>query len=127
MTFGVSGKHVGDAVGVPAFVHQRDHVGVLEQILQLALDVAEVDVDQDGAGLDDAEHRDDDFDAVAAVQPDLVVLLDALVDEVVGEAIGLLLQLGVGELLVAADQGDTVRHSVDGVLGEIGNVQGHRT
>ena len=108
-------------------MHQRDHVGVLEQVLQLALDVAEVDVDQDGAGLDDAEHRDDDLDAVAAVQPDLVVLLDALVDEVVGEAVGLLLQLGVGQLLVAADEGDTVWHGVDGVLGKIGNVQGHGT
>ena len=93
--------------------------------LQFALDVAEVDVDEDGAGLHDAEHRDHDFDAVAAVQSDLVVLLDALVDEVVGEAVGLLLQLGVRELLVTADQGNTVRHSVDGVLGEIGNVQGH--
>ena len=47
--------------------------------------------------------------------------------QVVGEAVGLLLQLGVGDLLVAADQGDTVRHGVDGVLGEIGDVQGHRT
>ena len=108
-------------------MHQRDHVRVLEQILKLALDVAVVDVDQDGAGLDDAEHRDHDLDAVAAVQPDLVVLVDALVDEVVGEAVGLLLQLGVGELVVTADQGDTVRHSVDGVLGKIGNVQGHGT
>ena len=108
-------------------MHQRDHVGVLEQVLQLALDVAEVDVDQDGARLDDAEHRDDDLDAVAAVQSDLVVLLHALVDQVVREAVGLLLQLGVGQLLVAADQGDTVRHSVDGVLGEVGNVQGHGT
>ncbi len=108
-------------------MHQRDHVRVLEQVLQLALDVAEVDVDQDRARLDDAEHRDHDLDAVAAVQPDLVVLLDALVDEVVGQAIGLLLQLGVGELFVATDEGDTVRHGVDGVLGKIGNVQGHRT
>ena len=121
------GQHVGDAVGVPALVHQRDHVGVLEQVLQLALDVAEVDVDQDGARLDDAEHRDDDLDAVAAVQADLVVLLDALVDEVVGEAVGLLLQLGVGQLFVARDQGNTVRHGVDGVLGKIGDIQGHGT
>jgi hypothetical protein len=45
----------------------------------------------------------------------------------VGQAVGLLLQLGIGELVVTADQGDTVRHSVDGVLGKIGNVQGHGT
>ena len=119
------GQHVGDAVGVSPFVHQRDHVRVVEQILQLALDVAEVDVDQDGAGLHDAEHRDHDLDAVSAVQPDLVVLLDALVDQVVGEAVGLLLQLSIRQLLVTADQGNAVRHGVDGVLGKIGNVQGH--
>ena len=126
-TFGVVGQHVGDAVGVLALVHQRDHVGVVEQVPQLALDVAEVDVHQDGARLHDAEHRDDDLDAVAAVQADLVVLLHALVDEVVREAVGLLLQLGVGELFVAADQGDAVRHGVDGVLGKVGDIQGHGT
>ena len=121
------GQHVGDPVGVAALVHQRDHVGVLEQVLQLALDVAEVDVDQDGAGLDDAEHRDHDLDAVAAVQPDLVVLLHTLVEQIVGQAVGLLLQLGIGQLFVTADQGNAVRHGVDGVLGEVGNVQGHGT
>ena len=104
---------------------QRNHVGVVEQVAKFALDVAEVDVDQDGARLHDAEHRDDDLDAVAAVESDLVVLLHALIDQVVREAVGLLLQLGVGQLLVAADEGDTVRHSVDGVLGKIGNIQGH--
>ncbi len=47
--------------------------------------------------------------------------------QVVGEAVGLLLQLGVGQLLVAADQGNAVWHGVDGVLGEVGDVQGHGT
>ena len=108
-------------------MHQCHHVGVVEQVAQFALDIAEVDVDQDRAGLDDAQHRDDDLDAIAAVEPDLVVLLDALVDEVVREAVGLLLQLGVRELLVPANEGHTVRHGVDSVLGKIGNVQGHRT
>ena len=121
------GQHVGHPVGVPPLVHQRDHVRVLEQILQLALDVAEVDVHQNGARLHDAQHRDHDLDAVPAVQPDLVVLLHPLVAQVVGQAVGLLLQLGVGELFVAGNEGDTVRHGVDGVLGEIGNVQGHST
>ena len=57
--------------------------------------------------------------------PDLVVLLHALIDQVMREAVRLLLQLGIGQLLVARDKGYTVGHSVDGVLGEIGNVQGH--
>ena len=106
-------------------MHERHHVRVVEQVLQLALDVAEVDVDQDRAGLDDAQHRDDDLDAVAAVEPDLVVLLDALVDEVVRQAIGPLLQLGVRQRLVTRNEGDAVRHGVDGVLGEIGDIQSH--
>ena len=67
---------------------QRDHVGVFEEVAKFTLDVAVVDVYQDGAGLDDAQHRDDDLDAVAAVQPDLVVLLHALIDQVVRKAVG---------------------------------------
>ena len=51
-------QNVGDTVGVLALVDQRDHVGVLEQVAQLALDVAVVHVDQDRARLDDAQHRD---------------------------------------------------------------------
>ena len=122
---GVSGSDVGDPLGVLALVHQRDHVGVLEQVAQFALDVAVVDVDQDRARLDDAHHRDDDLDAVAAVEADLVVLLHTPLLQVVREAVGLLLELGVGQLLVAADQGDTVRDGIDGVLRQVGNIQGH--
>ena len=72
-------------------MYQRDHVGVLEQVAQFTLDVAVVDVDQDRARLDDAHHRDDDLDAVAAVETDLVVLLHPLLLQVVREAVGLLL------------------------------------
>ena len=118
-------QHVGDAVGVLPFVHQSDHVGVVEQVAQFTLDIAVVDVDQNGAGFDDAEHRDDDLDAVAAIQADLVVLLDAVVDQVVRQPVGLLLELGEGDLLVPADDGHAVGHGVDGVLGEISDVEGH--
>ena len=104
---------------------QRDHVGVVEQVAKFALDVAVVDVDQDRARFDDAQHRDDDLDAVAAVQADLVVLLHALLLQVVREAVGFLLELGVGQLFVAADQGDTVGDGIDGVLRQVGNIQGH--
>jgi hypothetical protein len=119
------GQHVGHPVGVAALVHQRHHVRVLEQVLQLALDVAEVDVDQDGAGLHGAQHRDHYLDAVAAVEADLVVFAHALIDQVVREAVGLLLELAVGELFAPTDQGDAVRHGVDGVLGKVSDVQGH--
>ncbi len=122
---GSVGQDIGDAFGVLPLVHQRDHVGVLEQVAQFTLDVAVVDVDQDRARLDDAHHRDDDLDAVAAVEADLVVLLHPLLLQVVREAVGLLLELGVGQLLLTADQRYTVGDGIDGVLRQIGNIQGH--
>ena len=60
-------------------------------------------------------------------RPTLSSFLTPVVDEVVGQAVGLLLELGVGQLVVTTDEGDTVRHGIDGVLGEIGDVQGHGT
>ncbi|GAB3218541.1 hypothetical protein GCM10027535_12770 [Mycolicibacterium hippocampi] len=42
-----------------------------------------------------------------------------------GQSVGLFLQLGVGQLTVTSDQGDAVRHSVDGVLGEVSDIQSH--
>jgi hypothetical protein len=45
----------------------------------------------------------------------------------VGQAVGPLLQLGVGEPFIPGYDGDTVWHGVDGVLGKIGNIQGHGT
>ena len=59
--------------------------------------------------------------------PTLSSFLHALVDEIVGQAVGPLLQLGVGELFVPGYDGDTVWHGVDGVLGKIGDIQGHGT
>ncbi|BBZ31566.1 hypothetical protein MCNF_01710 [Mycolicibacterium confluentis] len=41
------------------------------------------------------------------------------------QAVGFLLEFGIGQLLVAADECDTVRHGIDGMLGEIRDVQGH--
>ena len=41
------------------------------------------------------------------------------------EAVRFVLELGVGQLLVTADQSDAIRHGVDGVLGEVGDIQSH--
>ena len=47
-------------------VHQRDEVGVVEEVAQLVLDVAVVDVDRDRAQLVGGEHRLDELEAVEA-------------------------------------------------------------
>ena len=47
--------------------------------------------------------------------------------EQVRELVGAPVELAVGQLLVATNEGDAVGHGVDGVLGKIGDVQGHGT
>ena len=53
---GASQRRVG------ALHDQGHHVGVVEEVVELALDVAIVDVDVDGADLDDREDCDDVLD-----------------------------------------------------------------
>ena len=63
----VLGRAGGHQRRVGALVDQRHHVGVVEEVVELALDVAVVHVDVDRADLDDREHRDDVLDAVLGV------------------------------------------------------------
>ena len=75
-------------------------------VRQFAGQVPVVDVDGDGAELDDGEQRFHGRDGVAGIEADVVAGTDSLRGQVVGQAIGLVLELGVGELAVAADQRD---------------------
>ena len=59
----------GDERPVLALVDERDHVGVVEEVAQLLLDVAEVDVHDAAPHLVDREHRLDPLDAVVARMP----------------------------------------------------------
>ena len=68
--------------------HDHDGVGVVEDVARLVGDVAVVDVDRDGAGLVRAEHRLDPLGAVPGVDRDLVARLDAVLEEMMGEAVG---------------------------------------
>ena len=84
---------------------ERHEVGVVEQVARARLDdVAVVDVDRHRAGLVTAEHRLDPLGAVQRVDPDVVAGLDAAGDQVVGQPVGALVELGVGAALVAGDQ-----------------------
>ncbi len=74
----VLGRARRDRRRVGPLVDQRHHVGVLEEVVELALDVAVVDVDVDRADLDDGEHGDDVLDAVLGVDADVVARADAL-------------------------------------------------
>ena len=63
----------GDAVAERRVEHERFGVGVVEQVPQLVVEVAVVDVDRDAAHLERAELRLEVLVAVVEVQPDLAV------------------------------------------------------
>ena len=79
-----------------ALVDEGDEVGVGEQVAELVLDVAEVDVDPHGPQLEHGPRRLDPLGAVQRVDADVVPGADPLGGEVVGQAVGPLLHLGVG-------------------------------
>ncbi len=118
-------SRLGDQRGVGALVDQRDHVGVVEQVVQLALDVAVVHVDVDRADLDDREHRDDVLDAVLGVDRHMLSGLHPLRLEVMGQPVGPGLQLGEGDDPLTHLHGRLVGRRVDGMLEEVSDVQGH--
>ena len=95
-------------------VHDRLHVGVVEQVAQLVLHVAVVHVHRDGADLERREHALEVLDRVVEVERDVVARPDALVREVVGETVHPLVDGRIGETAFTADQrlgvGDGVGH-----------------
>ena len=121
----VLGCALGDQVGVGALEQQRDHVGVVEQVVQLGLDVAVVDVDRHCPHLQRGQERDHVLDAVLGVERDVVTRLDPLGGQVVRQLVALALELGVGRGAVTHLHREVVGGGVDGVFEEISDVQGH--
>ncbi len=107
---------------VLALVHERDHVGVVEEVAQLLLDVAEVHVHDAGAHLVDAEHRLDPLDAVGAEDAHVVARLHARGLERVGEAGRALVELAERHLAALVDDRDAVGHLVGRQLEQVGEV-----
>ena len=122
---GVLGCGARHERSVGTLVQERDDVGVVEDVVELALDVAVVHVDHDGPDLEDREQRDDVLDAVLGVDPDMVAGSHAAALEEVREPVGVGLQLGVRHDPVGDLDDAAVRNDVDGVLEEIGDVEGH--
>ena len=50
---------------------------------------------------------------------------DSLGGQVVGQAIGLVLELAIGDLAVAVDQRDPLGEGVGGMLEDVGHIQCH--
>ncbi len=118
-------QDVRDLVRVAALVNERNHVGVVEDVLQLVLDVPVIDVDHHGPDLENRDHGLDRLDDVPAVDADLVTRLNAMFTQVVTEAVCSVLQLCISHLAVVRDQRNAVRNEVDCVLYEVCDVKGH--
>ena len=120
-------RHLGDQWRVHPVKDQAHEVGVVEQVLKLAGDVAVVDVDRHRAHLENRDEGDDVLDAVLRVQADVVTGLDTAGLQEVGQLVGLGLQSGEGDDVVPHLHSGLVGNGVDGVFKEIGDVQGHGT
>jgi hypothetical protein len=106
-------------------VDEGGQAGVPQVIRQFVAQVPVVDVDGSGTELDGGQQRFHGLDGVAGVEADMVTASDPLGRQVVGEPVGLVFELGVRDLAVAADQRDPVREDVDGMLEQVGHVQCH--
>ena len=110
LTLGVFGRTFATLSRVAALVNERNHVGVVEDVLQLVLDVPVVDVDHHGPDLENRDHGLDRLDDVPAVDADLVTRLNAMFTQVVTEAVCSVLQLCISHLAVVRDQRNAVRN-----------------
>ena len=98
---------------------------IAQVVRELVAQVAEVDVDGDRAELDRGQQRRHRLDRVVGVEADVAAGPDSLGGQVVGEPVGLVLELAVGDLQVAVDQGHPVGERVGGVLEDVGHIQCH--
>ena len=119
------GRRGGDERCVGALVEQRHDVGVVEEVVELTLDVAVVHVDRDRADLEDREQGHDVLHAVLRVDADVVAHADAAGRQEVRQPVGVGLELGVRHLAVPHLDDGPVRHHVDGVLEQVGDVESH--
>jgi hypothetical protein len=106
-------------------VDEGGQAGVPQVIGQLALPVPEVNVDGHRAELDRGEQRCHRLDRVAGIEADVAAGARALGGQMMGQAIGLVLKLAVGDLTVAVDQCHPLGEGVGGMLEDVGHIQCH--
>jgi hypothetical protein len=83
--------------------HEREQVGIGEEVLELARDIAVVHVHRHGAQLEGGEHPLEVLGAVHEQEPHVIARPDTGSGEVVREAVRALVELGVGEFAPRPD------------------------
>ena len=94
-----------------------DEVCVVEQVGELGVDVAVVDVDGDGPDLEGAQHAFDVLGAVEQLQTHVVAGADARGQQVVGQSVGSFVELVIGQPATTGHHrlvlGDGVGHQLE--------------
>ncbi len=90
--------------------------GVIEDVGEFIGFGGGVDHHEDAAGFEYGPNGDDGFDGVIEADGDAVAAADTGGEQTVGEAIGELVDLGVGEALLAADEGGFSGEAAGGVF-----------
>jgi hypothetical protein len=117
---------LGDVPREGCFVHYDGRVGVVEEVEQLVLAVAVVDVHGNEPGLHRREHRLEVLRPVVAVDGELVARLPAA-REVAGERVGAPIELEPAALDagVAVSHGQPIRNGVGDQLEDVGQIPLH--
>ena len=97
-------------------MYQRDELGLGKQVPQLGVDVPVVDVHRDRPQLVARQERLDQLDRIAAVDADMVPGTDAHGGQIVGELVAACLKLAIGDLGIAAGNGQALGNRVGCVL-----------
>jgi hypothetical protein len=118
-------RQCGNVGGKALLVYQGDEVGVGEQVSQFVVDVAVIDVDPHGSKLEDGPRRLHPFGAVEGVDADVVSRTDTHRGQVVGQTVGPLVHLCVGEPPSSGNQVLAVAESVHRPLEKVGKVELH--
>ena len=127
-SFGCASRAAAIERPVLALVHERDHVGVVEEVAQLLLDVAEVDVHHARPDLVDGEHRLDPLDAVRREDADVLAgLARRRPASAWASRFARVFELGVGDAPAAVDDRDAVGDLVGGELEQVGEVEVSRS
>src|SRR5215472_9020854 len=121
-----SATHLGDAGAERLLVDQPDEVAVPEKRAELPGHVSVVDVDRYRPDLERGQHALDVLGPVVEQDADVVAWRDAHPQQMVGKPVGALVELGVRQPAIAADQCQAVGDGVDDALEQVGQVEVHR-
>ncbi len=103
--------------------HQCLEIRIVENIGEFIGDVAIVDIDVDGANLERRPHGFNPFDAIEAVNADVVAVTDALGLQVMSQLIRTVFHLAVGSALAFANQVFAVAVVIYGKFQNSGNIE----